>query len=269
MSLNLDDLDFRKNLIIDSNNPILLLKACRDRYYGMNAINGDHIGQSYLGTLHGEDALTWNVFRYLEKLKDKGGYDVISKFFNVSEVQKLLFWGCDVEHQGDEQQILNSLIRKIDGLLRGNVTEPDMIIITEKEVVFVECKLNGTGSTSPWKPQRISGATKRWCIYCQEVQSLIGYKEWVPVYQLVRNYVYVIKLAEMLGKTPKLSPLVNDKHLSSLQKHYANFYQHFKPVTDDIRTWNGLLMLIKDSEISAEDKQKIIDKMENTLKMAK
>lgn len=267
MSSEFETIDFRTNLIVDTNNPILLSKACRDRYYGMNAINGNRIGQSYLGAPHGEDALTWNVFRYLEKLKDKGGYDIISKFFNVSEVQKILFWGCDVEHQGDEQQILNCLIRKIDGLYRGNVTEPDIIIITKYEVIFVEIKLNGTGSASPWKSQG-NGASKRMNLYRREITDLIGFKDWEPVYQLIRNYVYAVKLAEILDKTPKLSPLVNDKHLSILKKHYSNFHQHFKPVSDEIRTWNGLLMLIRDSEIPTEDKQKIIDKMENTLMMA-
>ena len=41
-------LDFRTNLIVDANNPVLILKAWRDH---------DTQGRAYLGAPHGEDAL--------------------------------------------------------------------------------------------------------------------------------------------------------------------------------------------------------------------
>ena len=82
------------------------------------------------------------------------------------QIEKLLFWGCDVESHGEEQQLLNILIRTTDGELQGTMTEPDMVVITASEVVLVECKLNLSGKQSPWKaqqglPGREGGAEKR------------------------------------------------------------------------------------------------------------
>ena len=56
---NLKKYDYRKNIIVDENNPILIWKSWRDHSTD---------GQAYLSRPYSKDALTWNVFRSLQKL---------------------------------------------------------------------------------------------------------------------------------------------------------------------------------------------------------
>jgi hypothetical protein len=58
MPEDLEKYDYRKNIIVDKDNPILIWKSWGDH-------NTD--GQAYLSRPYGEDALTWNVFRSLQK----------------------------------------------------------------------------------------------------------------------------------------------------------------------------------------------------------
>ncbi len=150
---NLAQYDFRRNLVADSHNPILIQKAWRDHFAGESFWQpGKDGGKAYLGVANGEDAMTWNVFRSLQ-IEGQKGLQVVSEVLGLSAVESVLFWGCDVEKHSETQQLLSILIRTIDGQLRGTMTEPDLVLVTKKEVVFVECKLNLNGSQSPWKAQ--------------------------------------------------------------------------------------------------------------------
>jgi len=57
--------DFRARIIIEPDSPILAFKANRNRY--TRQIQPSYKGLPYLGSQDSEDALTWNVFRSLQK----------------------------------------------------------------------------------------------------------------------------------------------------------------------------------------------------------
>lgn len=244
----LKEYDYRENLIIDEDNPILIQRAWRDHLWGKNA------GHTHLTRLHGEDALTWNVFRTLQ-LAGKDGLKVISDIFGISKIERILFWGCDVEHQGEEQQLLNILIRKIDGRHRGTMTEPDLVIITEGEVVFVECKLNQPRNASPWKAQG-EGAKKRMKTYIEKFPELKHIDDWETVYQLIRQYVYAKSLSEHLKKKPVIIPLVNGAHKEILSSYYSKVKE--SPVNKEkifraFTTWQDTTKIISASNLSNKE----------------
>jgi len=265
--------DFRSNLIVDQDNPILIQKAWRDHFAGKNYFNeGKDGGKAYLGVLHGEDAMTWNVFRSLQKEGQRGN-ELISDFFGLSRVKSLLFWGCDVESSGEEQQRLSILIRILDGQLKGTMTEPDLVVIAEKEVAFIECKLNKSERhRSPWKAQlgstfKEGGASRR-----MEVYKKFGFKElqqiddWPEIYQLVRQYLYAKLFARSLGKMPVAIPLINEDHLGDLKPFYAkalNSPLNKSGTFCDMVTWQDLRKRIAGSDLDC--KEKLIIKMDETL----
>lgn len=63
--------DYRKMIIIDANNPILAFKASRGRYVNLRN-RAKYAGLPHLGSWQLEDALTWNVFRSLQKARSLG-----------------------------------------------------------------------------------------------------------------------------------------------------------------------------------------------------
>ena len=264
---NLKKYDYRENLIIDKDNPILIQKAWRDRFSRKSHWQAGYGGQAYLSKLNSEDALTWNVFRTLQ-LGRKPGLEVISDIFGISKVYRILFWSCDVEHHGEEQQLLNILIRTIDGKHQGTMTEPDLVIITEGEVVFVECKLNQNGKTSPWKAQG-AGAEKRLKTYIEKFPELKSISDWKTVYQLIRQYVFAKSLSEYLKKKPFIIPLINGIHKGILSPYYSKVKEspiNKKNIFRNFITWQDIIKIISSSNLS--NKKIILAKLEEALKRA-
>lgn len=260
----LETYDFRKNLIADQDNPVLIQKAWRDHYSGERQLRAGH---AYLSRAYGEDALTWNVFRSLQ-LAGEHGLGVISNAFQVSDVSRILFWGCDVEHRGEEQQILNILIRTIDGTHRGTMTEPDLVIVTDQEVAFVECKLNHPGRRSPWRTTS-KGSAKRFRTYVELFPELAHLGDWREVYQMVRQYVYAKSLAEHLEKTPKVTALINKDHEAILSPYYSNLREKLAndiQVFHDFVTWQDVAEAVAASQLS--NKHVIVAKMDEALAAA-
>jgi len=251
-------LDYRKNLIVDPNNPILIQKAWRDRYSHSSHWREGYGGEAYLSRINSEDALTWNVFRSLQQMGDKG-LRVVEEVFEVGRISNLLFWGCDIEACSDTQQILNSLIRGIDGRHGGTMTEPDLVIVTDSEVAFVECKLNKNGNQSPWKSQG-PGAAKRFNTYVNECgfSELRGINSWKDVYQLIRQYIYAKSLAEILKKHPIVFALIHEAHVDDWT-HFYNPLTVFAPkifrpfvtwqsMRDKIRNFGNIRLAVKMDE---------------------
>ncbi|WP_290597945.1 MULTISPECIES: PGN_0703 family putative restriction endonuclease [unclassified Archaeoglobus] len=265
---NLKKYDYRENLIVDKNNPILIQKAWRDRFSSESHWCAGYGGQAYLSKPNSEDALTWNVFRTLQ-LSGNQGLKVVSDIFKISKVDKMLFWGCDVEHYGEEQQLLNILIQTIDGRHQGTMTEPDLVIITEKEVVFVECKLNQNSSTSPWKAQG-KGAEKRFKTYAEIFPEIKSVPDWVTVYQLIRQYVFAKSLGEYLKKKPVVIPLINGKHKEILSPYYLKVKRsplNKKDIFREFVTWQDISEIISAYDLPNRDT--ILAKIEEALKHAK
>lgn len=260
--------DYRENLIVDKDNPILIQKAWRDRFSDKSHWIAGYGGQAYLSKPNSEDALTWNVFRSLQVAREDG-LRVISNIFETSKVERILFWGCDVEHHGDEQQLLNILIRTIDGKLRGTMTEPDLVLITEEEVVFIECKLNQDGRSSPWRAQG-EGAKKRMKTYRGEFLELDDITDWEDVYQLIRQYVYAKSLSKILKKKPVIIPLINENHKEILLQYYLKIKEsaiNKKDIFRNFTIWQDISKKISKSDLT--NRKIIVSKIGEALKHAR
>ena len=268
ISKELKKYDYRENLIIDRDNPFLIQKAWRDRFSGKSHWNAGYGGQAYLSKPNSEDALTWNVFRSLQ-VQGEDGLRVISDIFETSKVERILFWGCDIEHHDDEQQLLNILIRTIDGKYRGTMTEPDLVLITEEEAVFMECKLNQNGKTSPWRAQG-EGAKKRMKTYRGDFPELNDIADWEDVYQLIRQYVYAKSLSENLKKKPVIIPLINENHKEILLQYYLKIKEsaiNKKDIFRDFTIWQDVSKKISESDLS--NRKIIVAKIGEALKHAR
>ena len=85
--------DYRENIIVDADHPILKWKANKK-----NEKLPD--GSPYIASQHSEDALSWNLFRSLQ-LADKMSL-VTGKLPIQIDVEKLYFWQHGVHQQSQE-----------------------------------------------------------------------------------------------------------------------------------------------------------------------
>jgi len=241
--------DYRKNLIVDANSPVLAFKAMRDRYTGGS---NPFAGRPYLASPCSEDALTWNVFRWLQV---RGHEDVIGHCLGMETPETILFWGFDCQSPGDHQSTLGELIRSVDGVRRGQVTEPDLVLIGPQTVLFVECKLGRAGQPlyQPWSGK----GAKRLGDY-QDQLARAGVELFRPAlkqteaecyYQLVRNTFYAVMLARALERqNAVVAALLNadsadyNRRYATPREQLAAFRELVKPDVCQIRllTWQDV-----------------------------
>jgi hypothetical protein len=192
--------DYRKRTLIDQGSPILAFKANRDRF-----TRGEYAGWPYLGSRNSEDALTWNVFR---SLQIAGRLDLAADVFGLSRPTGLLLWGLAPEKKGENLQCdVGGMLRSVDGKRRGQMTEPDVILVGREEVAIIECKL-GEPDEPPSRPW--AGSGKRWEDYQKDLPELLKLEVDVkPIYQLVRMAFYAVKLGYKLDLQSVLVSLSN------------------------------------------------------------
>jgi hypothetical protein len=226
--------DFRKRIIVDPDNPILAFKASRDRY---NRRWPAYAGMPYLGSRNSEDALTWNVFRSLQKTKK---LRVVCDEFRIGEPLSLLLWTLapEVDNVGAElQYTAGMLIRQFDGIFQGQMTEPDVIILGSQGVAVVECKLSEAGKPPShlWEGS-LDSVTRRLPVYRQAEPALlrkgIADDQTTEIYQLVRMAFYALQLGKSFSCIPIVVSLANEKNLHveipGLDKSAAELWDFFK-----------------------------------------
>jgi hypothetical protein len=102
--------------------------------------------ESRIARDNSEDALTWNVFRYLEntdQLANLLSY-VVPASYSYAE---LIYWSYSPKMKGAWQELNRARQEFGENLVRSS--EPDLIALTDKSLFFIEAKLTATNKTSP------------------------------------------------------------------------------------------------------------------------
>lgn len=92
-----------------------------------------------------EDALTWNVFRYLDK------NELLSSLLNEisnnhHEIIDVIYWSYSKKENALWSKLKNARIQFGESIERGS--EPDIIIRTDKTLFFIEAKFFSSNRTS-------------------------------------------------------------------------------------------------------------------------
>jgi len=227
--------DFRTRIIIEPDSPILAFKANRDRY--TRGTQPNYEGLPYLGSQDSEDALTWNVFRSLQKARR---LDIVCNELDIGEPRGMLLWTLAPETDGvnaELQYAVGALIRKFDGILPGQITEPDVIILGSSGVAVIECKLGKPDSPPShlWEgsPNSVS---KRLPSYRQAEPNLlkkdVTEAQIAEIYQLVRMGFYALQLGKSLACPPVVACLANEtnwhREIRRLRKSPAELWDFFR-----------------------------------------
>jgi hypothetical protein len=231
--------DFRSRIIMEPDSPILAFKANRDRYTRQTQPNYE--GLPYLGSQDSEDALTWNVFRSLQKAHR---LDIVCNELDIGEPRGMLLWTLAPETDGvnaELQYAVGAVIRKFDGILRGQMTEPDAVILGSTGIAVIECKLGQADSPLPrlWEGS-LDSISKRLPIYRQTEPSLlrndITEEQVTEIYQLVRMAFYALQFGKYLASSPVVVSLANEnnwqREIRRLRKSPAELWNFFQDAVE-------------------------------------
>jgi hypothetical protein len=195
-------LKYQDNISIDKDNPVLKKKA---QYPREKYAKGKVKCLSRLGSENSEDARSWNLFRTLQLESE------MQKYYGLigvqDNLQNLLFWGLDPQ-TAEFDGVLKSILDEIEPplLWRVQQTEPDVIVIGQKTVVFNECKLGKPGANiDAWNRKGLFTGKhelyKRGALSFFRQPFIDNFEaEARRFYQLMRNYIIGEHFANRLGK---------------------------------------------------------------------
>ena len=181
--------------------------------------------ESRMARDNSEDAVTWNIFRFLEKNKLMNGFlnSIIEKQVKSSQV---IYWSYSQEEKGSWSQL--DRVREIFGEERGRGSEPDIIIITDKALFFIEAKL-----TSPSKidfnkshsPEEKEDRIQKYSRGDRFLKQKSIFKDIIDnkLYELGRFWVIGCTMAEIQKKDFYLINLVRGSKEKNIEHDFGKY----------------------------------------------
>lgn len=182
-----------------------------------------------------EDALSWNVFRYLDTTQQLAR--LLSRITQTEqEKADLIYWSYSQTANGAWPQ-LNEAREKFGEKIQLS-SEPDLIVVSEKSLFFIEAKLTATNNTSPSprhnREKYLIGGDKWW------KQVFISDYETVAIeakkYELSRFWLMGSWLAKQMGRDFYLINVVLSRREADIELRFSSHIrkaanQQFRRVT--------------------------------------
>jgi len=210
-----------------------------------------------------EDAVTWNVLRFLETSGLLVGLLEMACKHQVASPE-VMYWSYSQSQQSTWSELVKA--RKEFGESPERSSEPDLIIKSDNALFFIEAKLTALNKsdfnknhTAEDKKDRIRRYSKGNHFLREPVASIIdaGY------YQLMRFWVIGCWIADCLDLDFYLVNLVlseREKDIESIFKRHIQENQRRKFVRT---TWEDIYKYIRVSNISGKNKGRILDYYRN------
>lgn len=235
--------DWRANIVVDAEAPPLAWKAGRDMFGANTGVPG----RPRLASENSEDALSWNLFRTLEKA---GRLEVVSRALGLEDEFQVLYWyrpWDSIEPLPEIRQALGQVEPR-----KGYQTETDVILKGRRYLVMVESKLGKPGAQlQAWAHTNSLTAPAS---YEAPLRTLLvdpanWQKTMVRFYQLLRHLVLAQALyrQERWDLEPHLLAIVNELNRPAGMKTHAEEFAAFKASVrlptrqTHLLTWQQLL----------------------------
>jgi hypothetical protein len=218
--------------------------------------------ESRMARDNSEDALTWNVFRFLEKnqLLEK----VMGAILGVPiKSPELIYWSYS---QKDETSWLDlNEAREFFGEQIRRGSEPDIIIKTENALLFIEAKLTASNETVP---TNLDDA-KKYEVKDKEFYSQFFKHDFNTVavqekkYELLRFWL----LGNWIAKEKNLDFYLINLVLKEKEQNIENIFGQFIKQDQNERfvriTWEDIYSQVLNHGTSLSDSNRMIDYFKN------
>ena len=240
--------DWRDNIVVDADAPPPVWKARRDIFGRNTSVHG----RPYLASENSEDALSWNLFRTLERT---GLLDMVARALGLDDEFQVLYWYRCWDAAEPLPKITVALNRVEPwGLIGGRYqTETDIILKGQHYLVMVECKLGKPGAhVRAW--ERLS-RSRIPPTYEEPLRALlVDMQNWEATmrrfYQLLRHLILANELCQAEDGwplEPHLLVIVNALNVNRDGIDHAVEFEHFRqclrlgPERTHLLTWQDLL----------------------------
>lgn len=220
--------------------------------------------ESRIGRDNSEDAVTWNVFRYMERQNLLLTY--LSNLSNVPlREAKTIYWSHDRATQAPWEPLWEA--RKVFEVDPSRGSEPDLIVLTDRMLFFIEAKLTASNNTQPSRSghldKYVSGGDGWWNQAFIPGTDSIQIAERERKYELMRFWLLGTWMAKHLNRDFMLINLVRE---TSEKKIEEIFRQWLPPImSDHFRriTWEDIFGFILAEAGADPDRGRILDYFQN------
>lgn len=218
--------------------------------------------ESRIAQENSEDAVSWNVFRYLDRNNLTSAF--LKDVFNIDESKpEIIYWSYS-QSEGGAWSLLNRGREEFE-LRPDKGSEPDLFIVGEKTLIIIEAKFGASNRTTPSKlyveDKYVSGGQSWWKEVFQSDFTTLAVQN--KRYELVRFWLIGSWMAKQRGLDFYLVNLTlsNQEHdiEQSFKEHIIeNEARKFKRIT-----WEGIYKFTADCSITEPDKNKMLEYYEN------
>lgn len=217
--------------------------------------------ESGMGPDNSEDAVTWNVFRFLDKKALAA--EVMGVLLDTSlEDCELMYWSYDPGEDAPWSELRRAR-SEFGEHTRG--TEPDLIMSCRGTLLFIEAKLTSLNETVPRKDE----ATR---------QYLTGGQFWFPrvfvsdyktvavkdkKYELMRFWLLGSWIAARMGVEFYLVNLVREGMEEDIEEVFGKHLREGEGRVFTRLTWEDIYRQIAKSALEEADKKKMTGYLEN------
>jgi len=213
--------------------------------------------ESRIARDNSEDAVTWNVFRFLEKNGLISSY-ISSITESFSENAEVMYWSYSSFEKSSWSQLNKSRIEFGEVLNRSS--EPDVIIKTNKELVFIEAKVTATNETKPSDEKN----RKKYLTGGQEWFTRVFRTDYDMVaifsrkYELMRFWLLGTWLAKQLDLDFYLVNIVLTDRETDIEKKIKMHIVENERNRFIRSTWEDIYTLIKNNLISNTERDIVL-----------
>jgi hypothetical protein len=213
-----------------------------------------------------EDAVTWNVFRFLEK--HNMICDFLGKCLNIkSSRPEIVYWSYS-QSQDSLWDMLKKARKKFETVPEKG-SEPDIIILSEGSIVIIEAKLGNTsrGRTCIKELDKVEhkymNASQEWWnkVFYSDFRNVVdrdGKKVVEAKYQPCRSWLIGTWMAEQLDSSFNYVSLVRSGHRKDIEKEFTSHLKISNGRNFARVTWEDIYDLIAGDEGSNKDKNTVI-----------
>ena len=219
--------------------------------------------ESRIARDNSEDALTWNVMRFLDR--QNLITDFLSKLSNkkINEAE-LILWSYSPKEKSNWTLLNQARIEFGETIARGS--EPDIIIRTDKVLYFIEAKLTANNETKPSdrqnKKRYETGGNKMFAQIFKSDYETIAIKE--KRYELMRFWLLGSWIANQLNLDFEFHSLVMHSKEQEIESEFGKHIIESEKRKFYRLTWELIYNFIETLKNNME-KQKMTDYFENKI----
>jgi hypothetical protein len=238
----------------------------------LNNIKGKNVKrESRMAHDNSEDALTWNIFRFLEK--NKIICDFLKEVIGISDddsVKDVIYWSYSQSQRGLWSCLKEG--REEFETKPDKGSEPDIIILCNKSLIIIEAKLGAFNKTclnqKIKKPEEVesnyvSGGDGWWDkVFSSDFKTLTK-KGGIEKYELSRFWLIGSWIASQLNLNFYLINLTLSNKEENIENIFKKYIKKDGSKLFKRITWEQIFEYVSNNKLSGSDKEKVIDYLEN------